>query len=336
MKLNSVLSAFFLSTLLVSAASAADVGVSNIKHRGTVYCGTNKNNHDLAYKDADGNWKGFDAVMCRAVAAALIGKGDRFEMKPIRMEDAPKALKQGKIDLMFGEFSLPAETEISTNVFNIDTLYNEKVMLLAHKIDGATSMDAYKDAKVCLVRSSIDTYYLNNFSEKYNLKLKPLFFANRDRAAEGFYLNRCLLLPGSSNELKTILNTKFKGKDYIELLPETIGLRPAYVMGDKSSPNLAVTVKWIVNALRLAEIYDITSNNLPLMLGEKDTSVQNLLGNRTELWDKFKVYPTWMRKFVTEEGNFGEIYERNLGPGTALDLDKIEPERGLAMPKPFI
>ena len=72
------------------------------------------------------------------------------------------------------------------------------------------------------------------------------------------------------------------------------------------------------------------------MLGEKDTSVQNLLGNRTELWDKFKVYPTWMRKFVTEEGNFGEIYERNLGPGTALDLDKIEPERGLATPKPFI
>lgn len=335
MKLKFFAIAFFLIFSPFNAG-ATDTGVSNIQNRGTVYCGTNKNNRDLAYKAEDGSWRGFDAAVCRALAAALLGNKERFEMKPIRIETAPQALKKGAIDVMLGEFATPAETEISSNIFNIDTLYNEKVMLLAHKIDGASSMDAYKGAKVCMVRSSIDTYYLNNFSDKYKLELKPLFFPTREKATEAFYLNRCTLLPGSSNELKTIIDTKFKGKNYVERLPETIGLRPVYIMADKNSPSLIVTVRWILNALRLAEIYDITSDNLPMMLGEQDTSVQNLLGSSTALWDKFKVNPVWMRKFITEEGNFGEMYKRHLGPGTALDLDAITPERGMATPKPFI
>jgi len=338
MKLNSLFFSVFLSCFVYSGlAMSADTGVSNIQNRGTVYCGTNKNHQDLAYKDKDdGLWHGFDAAVCRALAAALLGNKERFEMKPMRIEDSPKALENGTIDVMLGEFSLPAQTEILTNAMNVDILYYEKVMLLAHKIENATSLEAYKDAKICLVRSSIDTYYLNNFNYKYKLNLKPLYFATRQQATEAFYLNRCLLLPGSSNELKTILNTKFKGKDYVELLPEVIGLRPVYLMVDKSSPNLGITAKWILNALRLAEIYDINSNNLPMMLSDKDPSVQNLLGNQTSLWEKFNVYPTWMRKFISEEGNFGEMYQRHLGPGTALDLDTISPERGLAMPKPFI
>jgi len=321
---------------LCPSVIASDNSVSNIQNRGKVYCGTNKNNSDLAYKEEDGSWHGFDSVICRAVSAALLGNKELFEMKPINMANASKLLREGRLDIVIGEFALPAETEITSNIFNIDVLYNEKVMLLAHKIENATSMEAYKGSKVCMVRNSIDTYYLNNFNDKYNLELKRLFFPSREKAAEAFYLNRCMLLPGASNELKKIVKNNFKGKDYIEILPETIGLRPVYIMVDKENTRLAITIKWILNALRLAEIYDITSENIPLMLGDKDTSVQNLLGTRTELWDKFKVNPTWIRKFIAEEGNYGEIYERNLGPNTPLNLDMITPERGLATPKPFI
>lgn len=335
MKLKSLFSLFFFCCPVLTV-QAADNGVSNIQNRGTVYCGTNKNNHDLAYQAENGIWQGFDAAVCRSVAAALLGNKELFQMKPIRIDDTPRALKTGTIDVMLGEFALPAEKEITSNVMNIEVLYNEKVMLLAHKIEGATSLEAYKNAKICMVRSSIDTYYLNNFNFKYKLDLKPLYFATRDEAVTGFYLNRCSLLPGASNELKNIVNSKFKGKDYVEILPEVIGLRPVYIMADKRSPNLAVTIKWIINALRLADSYDITSNNLPMMLGDKDPSVQNLLGNQTALWEKFKIHPTWMRKFITEEGNYREMYERHLGEGTAMDLDELETERGLAAPKPFI
>ena len=337
MKLNSIFFACLFSGILFSLpAWAEDMGVSNIQKRGTVYCGTNRNNKDLAYKAEDGSWRGFDAAMCRAVAAALLGDKERFEMKPIYIETAPQKLRSGEIDVMFGEFPLPAEMEITSNVFNVDILYNERVMLLAHKIEGAESLEAYKNAKICMVRSSIDTYFLNNFIYKYQLKLEPLYYHTRSQAIEAFYLNRCALLPGSSNELKTIINTKFKGKDYIQLIPDVIGLRPVYAMVDKSTPNLAVTLKWIINALRLAETYNINSNNLPMMTGDQDPSIQNLLGNQTALWDKFKIHPTWMRSFLAEEGNFHEMYLRHLGPGTTFDFDDIEEEHGLATPKPFI
>ncbi|MBQ8465233.1 MAG: transporter substrate-binding domain-containing protein [Alphaproteobacteria bacterium] len=338
MKLNSVFVPFILASMFISLPvhAVSDIGVSNIQKRGTVYCGTNKNNHDLAYKDADGVWKGFDAAVCRAVAAALLGNKERFTMKPIRIEDAPKALHRGDIDFMIGEFSLPAETEISSNVLMADVLYFEKVMILAHKIEGAKSLEAYQDAKICMVRSSIDTYLMNNFIYKYKLNLKPLYYATRDQAIEGFFLNRCTLLTGASNELKTIVNTKFKGKDYVEVIPEVIGLRPVYVMVDKSTPNLGITLKWIINALRLIETYNINSENLPMMMGDSDPSIQNLLGNQPELWKKFKVHPQWMRKFIADEGNFREMYQRYLGPGTAIDLDELQEEHGLAQPKPFI
>ena len=337
MKLNLTFFAFFLGVTLFSpCAQAGDSGVDNIQKRGTVYCGTNRNNHDLAYKDIDGSWRGFDAAVCRAVAGALLGNKERFEMRPISIDHAPQALHTGEIDFMLGEFALPAETEISSNVMNADILYYEKVMLLAHKIEGATSLESYKDAKICMVRSSIDTYFLNNFIFKYKLGLQPLYYATRDQAIEAFYLNRCVLLPGSSNELKNILATKFKGKNYVELIPEVIGLRPVYVIVDKGKPNLGITIKWILNALRLADTYNITSENLPMMLGDKDPSVQNLLGNQTNLWEKFKAFPTWMRSFIAEEGNFREMYQRHLGPGSALDLDEFEEEHGLAAPRPFI
>lgn len=321
---------------LLSQSQAADLGVSNIQKRGTVYCGTNRNNHDLAYKDADGAWRGFDAAVCRAVAAALLGNKERFTMKPIRIEDAPKALHHGDIDFMIGEFSLPAETEITSNVLMADILYFEKVMILAHKIEGAKSLEAYQNTKICMVRSSIDTYLMNNFIYKYKLNLKPLYYATRDQAIEGFFLNRCSLLSGASNELKTIVNTKFKGKDYVEIIPEVIGIRPVYVMVDKNTPNLGITLKWIINALRLIDTYNINSENLPMMMGDKDPSIQNLLGNQPELWEKFKVYPKWMRKFIAEEGNFREMYQRYLGPDSAIGLDDFQEEHGLAQPKPFI
>ena len=338
MKLNSVFVCVLSSIMLFSSVchAAHDKVLEKIRTRGTVYCGTNRNDGDLAYKDEEGIWRGFDASLCRAIAAAVLGDKERFEMKPIRIDSVPQALKSGAIDVMFGEFALPAETEITSNVLNMDVLYYEKIMILAHKKEGATSLEAYKGSQVCLVTNSIDTYYFNNFIYKYNLKLQPIYYPTRDRAIEGFYLNRCDLLPGASNELKTILNTKMKGKSYVELIPETIGLRPVYLMIDKDSLKLGITVKWIINALRLAETYDINSNNLPMMIGDKDPSIQNLLGNQPRLWKKFSVYPKWMRKYIAEEGNFREIYERYLGPGTSVDLNSPEPEKGLAIPKPFI
>lgn len=337
MKLNLFFALFFILSLFCPASSnAADDSIAQIKKRGIVYCGTNRNNHDLAYKDEDGIWRGFDATLCRALAAAFLDKKEQIEMFPISIDDVPQALNTDKIDIMFGEFPLPAETEITGNIINHDVLYNEKVMLLAHKKENATSLDDYKGSTICVVKSSVDYYLLSNFMYRYDLDLKPVIFASRDRAIEGFYLSRCTLLPGASNELRNIMQTKMKGKDYVELLPEVIGLRPVYLITDKESLKLGIAAKWIINALRLAEDHQITSENLPMRLGDKDLSIQNLLGNQTALWRKFHVYPKWMRQFIVDEGNFGEIYNRHLGPGTLMDLDPHEPEQGLAKAKPFI
>ena len=329
---------FFLALVMLfpSFGFAKDSSISNIKKRGVVYCGTNKNNNFLAYQNDDGVWQGFDAALCRALASAFLDNKDLIKMVPLKIEDVPQALQSGEIDVMFGEFQMPAETEFTSNVINIDVLYDDKVMLLAHQREDATSLEDYKDAKVCMARSSVDAYQFSNFVSRYNLAFQPVYFADRSRAVEGFYLSRCELLVGASSELKGIAASKFKKKKNIELLPETIGLRPIYLMVDKNSLQVGIAAKWIFNALKLAESYNVTSENLPTMLGQDDFSLQNLLGNQETLWKKFRAYPHWMRKFIVEEGNFGEMFERHLGTGTDIGLEKPEPEHGLAAPKPFI
>ena len=337
MKLNIIsLSFLALSLFFAFDADAGDISISQIKKRGMVYCGTAADNELLAYKDENGVWQGFNASLCRAFAAAFLDKKDNIKMIPTKTENIASSLKSGKIDVMFGEFPLPAETEISSSVISMAPIFRDKIMLLAHKKEGATSLEDYKGSTVCLVRNSADAYHLQAFVYHYDLQLKPIYFSGRDLATNAFYLNRCILFPATSGKLKTIIKNKFKNKDTVELLPETIGLHQIYFMVDKNSLELGIAGKWIINALRAAAFYDIKSSNLPMILGNDDVSVQNLIGNTPALWEKFKIYPNWMRQFIPDEGNFSEMYERHLGPDTEVDLDNEEDEHGLAAPLPFI
>ncbi len=330
----------FLSLLAAKNVFAADAGLRYITTRGIVRCGTDLSSDTYAKKDEDGIWSGIDVDFCKAFSLAIFGRSDRFAIVNVSSSNADKALKTNKIDIMFGSVPYSASTELSGKASPVDVLYYDQQMFLAKKIDGALSMEAYKGSKVCTVTNSEDLSRLQEYSEKYKLDLAPLLFNSENKAREAFLLKRCPILTGNAIYLKSVLNKNYAGKDDVILLPESIAVNPIYAYVAKDNITLRIIAKWVINALKLAEDRDITSQNIKVFIGTKETSTRNLLGDNPELWQKFGLKADWVRKAAAEIGNFGEIYERNIGKDSELNVErnenKLMKDGGLIRPQPFL
>ena len=330
---------FFVSA--VSEAAAAGARLRYIQTRGGGRSGADLSAKTYAYKDTDGYWRGIDADLCRTLAAAVLGDKERIEMVNVTTNMVSKYLTNNKIDVMLGGAPYSAGMEISSQATPIDVIYYDKQMFLARNADKAGSMEDYREQKVCVVNNSEDQYNLEEYNARYNLDLKPLPFASSQRAKEAFLLNRCTLLTGNALYLTNTLKSAGIKDENTMVLPEVISVKPVYAFASKNNNALRISAKWILNALKLAEDIGINSSNIDIFIGVEDTSTKNLLGVNDALWNRFKVRdPQWVRKALKEIGNYGEIYEKNLGRESEFKLEREQnrllKDGGLIIPQPFL
>lgn len=296
-----------------SDAWAKDDGLILINTRGRIKCGTDLSANTYAYKDESGYWRGIDADLCKVFAIAILGNSEMFDMVDIKPNEASKALKQNKIDIMLGSKSYTATEEMTSEAVPVEISYYDKQVFLAKKIDGANSMQAYKGKNLCVVSNSESLFNIEVFNDKYNLDFRLLKYATLAAAKEAFLLNRCEMITATEMYLKSIPQT-----ETIVILPETVATVPQHIFVLKNNNSLRIAAKWILNALTLAEKQDINMQNVGIWIGSKDTSTKNLLGENPQLWQKLGLKPDWLKKAIAELGNYGEIYERNLGQNSKL------------------
>ena len=311
-----------LSCFLATNSWAADAGLRFIKTRGEVLCGTDLSAKTFAYQDEAGFWRGIDADLCRVFSAAIFGRTDRFKLVDVKAEQANAAIANNKIDIMLGNAPATASKDISGRTTQAAVVYYIRQMILAHKNEAATSMEDFKGKKICVITGTDDYYNLQDFSDKYKLDLRPLFFRDTASAKEAFLLKRCDLYTGNELYLQSIINNMSDTSVEIEILPEVIAEKPVFAQVLKDNQKLRTSIKWILNALALAEKKGINSKNIDIFIGLKDGSVKNLLGVNPDLWDKFELNPTWVRTVINELGNYGEIYEKNLGSLSEFNIER--------------
>ena len=335
-------SAIFFSLLLFAAfpARAEDAGLRFIKSRGYIICGTDLSSQTLAYKDEDGIWAGIDADICRNFAAAIFGNDENFRLKDIPSNQAATALDRNQADIMLGNLTLSARQEITSPAAAMDTLYYDRQVFASRRETDATSMEAFKGAKVCVLDKSVDMANLNEYNHKYAMEFKMLAFPNMNAAKQAFYLNRCDLISGSEVYLRGLSKNLVSKNNTVKILPEVIAYRPIYAYSAKSNPSLRIIGKWILNAPKLAEQQGIDSKNSDAFIGVRDSSLKNLLGLDDRLWKAFGLQPDWVGKMLKQRGNFGETYERNLGSESPLQIERdknyLIEKGGLISAQPFI
>lgn len=321
MKLKFLILSLFCFCLATNSY-AKDPGLRFIKSRGEILCGTDLSTKSHAFKDEGGFWRGIDADFCRVFSLAVFGNAERFKLVHVPASQVDTALKTNKIDVMLGDVPGTATKDVSGLATQAGLLYYTRQLLLAHQVAGATSMEDFKGKKICLVMGTDDYYNMKDFSDKYKLDLRPLFFRTKDKAKEAFLLKRCDLYSGSELYLKNILNQIDNPNLPLEILPEVIAEKPVYVYVDKNNQGLRLALKWIINALNLAEKQNISSQNVDIFIGLENGSIKNLLGENPELWQKFGLVPNWVKLALKQFGNYGEIFEKNLGSGSEFFIDR--------------
>lgn len=332
------------SSLLLLAATeafAADAGLRYIGSRGLIRCGTDLSTRSYAYKDEEKVWRGIDADLCRVFSMAIFGNSGSFEMIDVQANEISKALSSNKIDIMFGNNAMNASYEINSKANAVDIIYYDKQVFLTKPLEEeATSMAAYKGSNVCAVKNSEDLNNIYEYNRKFEAEFKPLSFINAAKAKEAFFLNRCPLLTANEIYLKGLAQSVVTKDKSMEILPEIVAYRPIYAYVNKENITLRIVSKWILNALLLAEAQNITSKNVDVFIGLTDNSTRNLLGAEKKLWLDFGLKPDWVQKAVRELGNYGEIYERNLGKDSdnkiERDKNNLIENGGLMKYQPFI
>lgn len=329
-----------LLVLTAHPALAANAGLRYINTRGSVRCGTETGNRILSYQDEDGKWQGINVEFCKMLSTAIFGRSDRFKMVPLASNQVSKAFHTNKIDVMVGGLPYSATTEISTRATPVDVWYYDRQVFLAHGSKIATSMQEFKGKKVCVVNNTDDLAKLKVYNDKYQLDFTLLTFPDSSGAKNAFLLNRCQLLTGNSMILRDIVVHSPAGVSDVEMLPETVTVRPVYAYTDKDNIALRSIIKWTMNAVKQAEEIGLDSKNVEININSSDPSVRNLLGLDETLWKRFELTPTWVQTYLKESGNYGEVFESYLGEKSEFKIQRNEnnlvKNKGLMFSTPFI
>lgn len=296
--------------------------LQEIKQRGVLRCGTNLSVKSYAYY-SDDTWHGIDADVCRAMALAILGDAEKINMVNVTQNDVISALDSKRIDVMMGGIQNAAKLEVERKVLSAGLIYYDYQKILAG--ENSEDLKDYSGQKVCVLKNS--SYYenLENYVVSQGLQFNYLAQNSMPMVKDSFLLNRCNLITGSGfylHDLEKELNSRIKRK--VKVLPIKLSMMPVYALVQKNNIELQIALKWVINALFLAEQYGINSKNLSFYSQHNNSEIRNLMGDNPEMWQSLKVEPKWLPQAIKIVGNYGDIYERNLGKYSEYKLKRHE------------
>jgi len=311
-----VISAFALS----GTASAAST-LETVKDRGKLQCGVSTGLPGFSQPDQSGNWTGIDVDTCRAIAAAIFGDGDKVEFTPLTAKERFTALQSGEIDVLVRNttWTLTRDTSLGLN-FTGTNYYDGQGFLIRKSLGVDTALDL-GGATVCIQAGTTTELNLADYFRKHDMEYDALVFDTSEQTVQGFSSNRCDVLTSDRSQLAA-LRTKLDDPSSARILPETISkepLGPVVRQGDDEWFNV---VKWVLFAMVNAEEKGITSNNVDRMKKSNDPGTQRILGVSGDMGDKLHLPADFGYHIIKEVGNCAEMFNRNVGPDTAIGLNR--------------
>ena len=316
--------------LLVLAAEALSKGartadpsptLHGIRAAGSLACGINTEEPEYSTEDAHGNHSVFDVDVCKAVAVAVLGLAAKFTIVPFRAEkDALNALKSGKIALLATGSVRLLNTSIHSGLgFSRPVLYDYQGFLI-NKRSGIASANDLSGKKVCFLGGTEIEEQLAGFMKRENIKYLPFPFQEEGEMEAAFVTRNCAAVTADVTQL-AYERIAFKNMaQEFEILPDVVSKDPLAVTYRGDDPQWATIVDWTVESLILAEESGVTQANVGAMKGSDDLLVQRLLGVRRGYGQYVGLDDEWAGRVIESVGNYGEMFERDLGGGSVMRL----------------
>jgi general L-amino acid transport system substrate-binding protein len=310
-----------------------------VQGRGELICGINGGLPGFSFLDqASGENTGFDADFCRAVAAAVLGDPEAVEFRATTADQRSTALQSGEIDVLIRNTTWTVSRDTSWGLFAPTTFYDGQGMMV-READDITSLEDLEGATICVQSGTTTELNLADQMRVLGVEFTPSVFDNIEQTYSTYDEGNCDAVTSDRSQLvsqRTIMTDPAEHV-ILEVVMSKEPLGPVVPLGDDAWFNI---VKWVVFATIEAEEQGITSDNVEEM---RDTSenpvVRRLLGAEGELGIGLGLQNDWVVDVILAVGNYGEIYDRNLGPGTDFDLERgpnnLWTEGGLLYAPPY-
>ncbi len=312
-----VLALAFFATAGVATAGTLD----DVKARGVLKTGVNGGVFGFSKPDKKGVWKGLDVDTAKAVAAAVFGDANKVKFVALTAVQRLPALQSKEIDVLCRNTTqtLTRETVNGLNFCHVN-FYDGQGFLVPKKL-GVKSAKELGGATVCVLPGTTTEMNVADFFRRHNMKWKPVVIENTAELARAFFAGRCDCLTSDASQLASTRSVAPDPNDYI-ILPDIISKEPLAPVVRHGDDQWYDIVNWTVMALIQAEEFGITSKNVDSFLKSKDPAIMRFLGTTPGMGKALGLDDKWAYNIIKQVGNYGEIFERSVGPNTPLKLER--------------
>jgi general L-amino acid transport system substrate-binding protein len=311
-----------LGALAATLPAQAGKTIDTIKQRGQLVCGVNPSLPGFSAADSQGNWAGLDVDVCKAVAATLLSDASKIKWVPLNAAQRFAALQAGEIDILSRNTTWTLTRDASLGLHFTGATYYDGQGFMVTKKSKITSAKQLKGATVCVQSGTTTEKNLTDYSKAAGLNMKSVVFETQEATNKAYFSGRCQAYTTDASGLASVRNKEAGNPEDHVILPELISKEPLGPAVRRGDDEFFAIVKWVVFALVEAEEYGITQANVDQMKTSTDPVVQRILGTSEDTGKLLGLDKDWAYRAIKATGNYGEIFERNVGPKSALKLPR--------------
>ena len=318
-KLSIALAACAVTALTLTPQAAKAGTLEDVKARGVLNCIVNTGLPGFSYTDKSGRWKGFDADMCRSVAVAVLGDGEKVKFIPATGKTRFTLLNSKEGDVIFRNTTWTFVRDVSVKLNFIHTTYYDGQGFMIRKSKGVKSTKELDGATVCIQTGTTTELNLADYFRANKISYKPVPIESNEEARKNYIADRCDTYTTDASGLAATRASFTKPEDHL-ILPEIISKEPLGPVVRHGDDQWADIIRWTIFALIAAEEHGVTAANADAMAAKKTPATARLLGGEGELGKMLGLDKDWAKRAIKAQGNYAEIFERNVGTKTNIGL----------------
>ena len=306
----------------MSVTASAQTGtLAAVKQKGQLSCGVHTGLAGFGAADDKGVWRGLDVDYCRAVAAAVLGDAGKVKYVPTTPKERFTALNSGEIDVLIRTTTWTLQRDSAQGLSFTGVNYYDGQGFMVKKSLGLKRAKELGGASVCVQTGTTTELNLADFFRTNNLQYKPVVFEKVDEAVNAYQAGRCDAYTTDASGLFSV-RLLMQNPDDHTVLPDIISKEPLGPSVRQGDSQWFTIVRWVHFALLNAEEAGVTQANVDQMLTSTNPDIKRLLGKEGDFGKGLGLDNEWAYRAIKQVGNYAELFERNVGSGSRLKIDR--------------
>lgn len=316
-----------IARLLAAVAFVAPLStlagtLDQVKTRGQLVCGVNTGVAGFSAPDTQGVYQGLDVDYCRGLAAAVLGDPAKVKFVPTTYSTRFVLLQSGEIDVLARNVTITLTRETSLGLLGVGVNFYDGQGFMVPKKTNLASAKQLDGATVCVLPGSTTELNLGDFARRNNLKLQPVILDSMDTMVQAYQSGRCDAMTTDASQLAALRVSAMGDPAAHVILPDRVSKEPLGPMVRRGDEQWAAITKYALMAWVAAEELGVTRANLDEKKSGTDPEIRRLLGAEPGLGKALGLDEAWAERALGAVGNYGESFERNLGKGSPIGLER--------------